>query len=307
MSLNILPPFPIYIPDPICPADSLRSYKRKRESEEEPSMTKRRKIEQVPGFSTLQPQTPGVEEKGSQEAIDLIHIFDDSIQTLKVNYLQIFSKFTCLKHENAKVNPSTANKIFEKFMTACERNYNSSHKVNLSFKRFKLEKGDNLTLEEVKKLLKAHLRSCLIEYARQGHIEVIQNSFKINEELIKDLNLSKTEKKEIIIDCYRYALHEHGLPCEYWIDEVNEFLDFPFENYGCLNAFMSDWDYEVVEHPQKDDMIVYLTKEGNFEHAGIMIDAQTVRSKWGKVPQIFAHPIEACPYNNSYFFLRKNS
>ena len=69
---------------------------------------------------------------------------------------------------------------------------------------------------------------------------------------------------------------------------------------------MNENFFDQVAQPQNGDFVVYTDDDENLaiNHYGVVIDNQTIESKWGNSKKILRHPLFAVPsnYGNAAFF-----
>lgn len=112
------------------------------------------------------------------------------------------------------------------------------------------------------------------------------------------------------VDCFVYAFYRLR---EQKAARTIFFKEPFFPGRSCddqLDMFINYLGYSLVDIPQKGDLIVYFNEKGQFNHAGVLVNATTVHSKWGSgTDEILEHPIECIlpVCQHGYVFFRPPS
>lgn len=147
---------------------------------------------------------------------------------------------------------------------------------------------------------------CAIEHgAEKLGCRIINRGFQLN---YKD---AKTRKSKIAVsdhvECLMYSLYR--LKETRAIDQIfHQKPLFPGRSLDEQLSIFIEWGYLAIDEPQRGDLIIYINEKGLLSHAGVMIDAKTVHSKWGmSTDGIIEHPISSVPpmYGDRWMFLRK--
>ncbi len=81
--------------------------------------------------------------------------------------------------------------------------------------------------------------------------------------------------------------------------------------FGNRLKTLLNWNYRCVKTPERGDIVVYISRNGNFRHFGIYMREGIVRSKLGRFSYsgIYQHHIFSVPlnYGLKILFLRKSS
>jgi hypothetical protein len=108
-----------------------------------------------------------------------------------------------------------------------------------------------------------------------------------------------------MIDCLKYAFYLINEPQAHgWVYERG---CSPVKGCYVIEYFTEVLGYSIVDVPEKGDIVLYCDEDFHPRHIGIFFDSKTVHSKWGQIPQLFLHPIEAVPrdYGRHYLIFHK--
>lgn len=73
--------------------------------------------------------------------------------------------------------------------------------------------------------------------------------------------------------------------------------------FSSPQEFLSDNGYEIVNSPQNNDIVGYISQRGDFHHWGLFRDGKVI-SRFGSGP-IRRHKIQGTRYGNKAVFFRK--
>jgi hypothetical protein len=165
-------------------------------------------------------------------------------------------------------------------------------------------KAEQVPLSDLLVGTKEILTRFIEQSAKKLGCRVIQRKFQLIYTDIKTGEQKNAGSSQV--DCFVYAFYRLR---EQKAAGTIFFKEPFFPGRSCddqLDMFINYLGYCLVDIPEKGDLIVYFNEKGQFNHAGVMVDATTVHSKWGSgTDEILEHPVECilpvCQYGYVIF------
>lgn len=171
---------------------------------------------------------------------------------------------------------------------------------------FKLELNSSwLTTIGTKKALRLHsslIEDCLINTLKYRNIKIDAAPIKLEARVTKKelKQICKNTLDQLIQDLANNLGITSRRVKKKWISGVEDLCKLG------TNALESS-GYVLVDKPQPNDLVVYLSPTKQPTHFGLFKEDDKVESIWGRLPYMFLHPILSTPYGSSYQIFRKKA
>ncbi|MBA3239537.1 MAG: hypothetical protein H0T62_14505 [Parachlamydiaceae bacterium] len=167
---------------------------------------------------------------------------------------------------------------------------------HLNVKEF--DETSSVLLSEVETLMANLIKTAKEKATALLGCSIIKHNFKLQYEDVKTHAIHTMDTAET--DCISYAFYKiHEEKAQHWIfNKTLKVLDVE----DVMQALLKEFKYKLVNEPQEGDLICYL-KNNQMRHFGVMVDTQTVHSKWGQLTSIISHPIDTVSAADGLYYL----
>lgn len=192
------------------------------------------------------------------------------------------------------------------------KKFNSKDPILATFIKNIKQLSNSKSLEILEKKIRSVIFNSLNDIVSPFSINVSQMELELKPQEIESLKGNKEiyKNKKSRVDCISFAFYKlmekRMIPVILGESTINSILSLQKAKLKEIAEKLFSWNYFKAVNPQKGDLIVYVDKENNLTHMGVLESSDRVVSKWGAT-QAFSHPIDQLPahYGSHYLLFRK--